>query len=125
MINPYAPRASTSGSVAGNAESVPATPNRLSWADRKTSGLGSGPGTEPAYGQGTSQVEEDIKPKVEQPETVSPVLDEAALEEQRVREEEARITAELPELKIPFGRARWELEVCLFGSHIRACIEVS
>jgi hypothetical protein len=40
-----------------------------------------------------------------------PVVDEAELEEQRVREEDARITAELPELKMPFARARWEVDV--------------
>jgi hypothetical protein len=57
------------------------------------------------------QGQEESRPLVEEPETIEPVLDEAALEEQRAREEEARITAELPELKIPFARARWELEV--------------
>jgi len=40
-----------------------------------------------------------------------PVVDEAALAEQKAREEDARIMAELPELKMPFVRARWELEV--------------
>jgi len=40
-----------------------------------------------------------------------PVVDETELEEQRAREEDARITAELPELKMPFARARWEVDV--------------
>lgn len=40
-----------------------------------------------------------------------PVVDEAELEEQRAREEDARIMAELPELKMPFARARWEVDV--------------
>jgi len=39
------------------------------------------------------------------------VVDEAALAEQRAREEEARIMAELPELKVPFTRAKWENDV--------------
>jgi hypothetical protein len=39
------------------------------------------------------------------------MVDEAALAEQKAREEDARIMAELPELKMPFARARWELEV--------------
>jgi len=49
-----------------------------------------------------------------------PVVDEAELEEQRAREEDARITAELPELKMPFARARWEVDVspCVLGENL-------
>jgi uncharacterized linocin/CFP29 family protein len=53
---------------------------------------------------------EDVKPKTEQ-EDVKPVLNEAEVAEQRAREIDARITAELPELKVAFGRSRWELDV--------------
>ena len=39
------------------------------------------------------------------------VVDEAELAEQKAREEDARIMAELPELKVPFVRAKWENDV--------------
>jgi hypothetical protein len=39
------------------------------------------------------------------------VADETELAEQKAREEDARIMAELPELKVPFARSRWEVEV--------------
>jgi hypothetical protein len=81
-------------------ESGPSTPNRLSWAERKTSGFTHGPNDiqdEAGY----------VKSEPEQPM----VVDEAELVEQKAREEDARIMAELPELKVPFARSRWEVEV--------------
>jgi hypothetical protein len=86
-------------------EPGPITPNRLSWAERKTSGFGHGP----------NEIKEEARDVQMEPDV--PAVDEAELEEQRAREEDARITAELPELKMPFARARWEVDVspCLLG----------
>lgn len=40
-----------------------------------------------------------------------PQMNEAEMAELRAKEEEARISAELPELKVPFTSAPWEIEV--------------
>jgi len=93
---PYAPRLATSSTPV---EPGPITPNRLSWAERKNSG----------FGQGPNEIIEEVGNVEAEPEL--PLVDEAELEEQRAREEDARITAELPELKMPFARARWEVDV--------------
>jgi hypothetical protein len=100
--NTYPPRLATSNIPI---EPGPITPNRLSWAERKTSGFGHGP----------HEVKEEARDVEMEPEL--PVVDEAELEEQRAREEDARIMAELPELKMPFARARWEVDVspCSLG----------
>lgn len=96
--NIFTSRPSTSGSAV---ESGPATPNRPSWAERRTSGF--------AHGfNDVKQETANVDVKIEQDH---PVVDEAELEELRAREEDARIMAELPELKVPFARAKWENEV--------------
>ena len=38
-------------------------------------------------------------------------MSEAEVAAIRAKEEEARIMAELPPLKVPFGRAQWEIDV--------------
>jgi hypothetical protein len=59
-------------------------------------------------------VEEDVKPKIE---AVEIKVDEAELAGIKAKEEEARITAELPKLAIPFGGSQWETDVSVDRKH--------
>ncbi|KAK8865765.1 hypothetical protein IAR55_000912 [Kwoniella newhampshirensis] len=90
----------------------------------------------------TLGVVDDIKPKVDQIEDFKPtlplnappppppplppslpVINEAELAEKRAKEEETRILAELPALKVGFGGAAWELELANHNHHYQSLIQ--
>jgi len=99
IVNPYMPVRPRQGSLP---EATPSpTGHRLSWAERKA--------VETMEAKAEVVVVQDVKPKLEVDDR--PRLSEAALEELRAKEEEARIMAELPPLRIPFGRAQWEADL--------------